>query len=185
MERTSRYIGLFLDMLNRENLYPEETLSWDRDSFIQSALLHDLGKISVKDSILLKPGRLTEAEYEEMKTHTLSGMEIIDELRKTSSPDNLLDYAKVLIGTHHEWWDGSGYPFGLKDRQIPLQGRIMAIVDVYDALISERPYKKALSHGEAVDIIAKGRGSHFDPLLTDLFLTYSDFFTEREQCCLP
>jgi len=178
MERTGRYIGIFMDMLNGENIYHKASLSWDKDSLVRSALLHDLGKISVKDSILYKPGKLTRAEYKEMKTHTLSGLKIIDELSGYSPSDVLLKYAKILIGTHHEWWDGSGYPCGLRGRQIPLQGRIMAIVDVYDALISKRPYKKPFSHDEAVILILQGRGSHFDPLLADLFLAGSKRFKE-------
>ena len=178
MERTGRYVGIFIDMLKGENIYHEASLSWDKDSFIQSALLHDLGKISVKDSILYKPGKLTRAEYEEMKTHTLSGLKIIEALSNYSSSNVFLKYAKILIGTHHEWWNGSGYPSGLRGRQIPLQGRIMAIVDVYDALISKRPYKKPFSHDEAVILILQGRGSHFDPLLADLFLAGSKHFAE-------
>ena len=181
MGRTSRYIGLFMDLLKWEDLYPEAFLSWDRDSFIRSALLHDLGKISVKDSIVYKPGRLTREEYEEMKNHTLMGLELIESLQNYSSSTILLKYAKILIGTHHEWWNGSGYPLGLKGRQIPLQGRIMAIVDVYDALVSERPYKRPFSHDEAVLTILQGRGNHFDPILADLFLAGSDFF-ERVAC---
>ena len=178
MKRTSRYIGLFLDMLKWENIYPEASLAWDRDYFIRSALIHDLGKISVKDRIVFKPGKLTKSEYEEMKTHTLLGIEIIEALQRYSSPNMLLTYAKIIIGTHHEWWDGSGYPHGLRGRQIPLQGRIMAIVDVYDALISERPYKKPFSHEEAEVVIFRGRGSHFDPVLADLFLDSANVFAE-------
>ena len=184
MERTGRYIGIFIDMLKGETIYHKASLSWDKDSFIRSALLHDLGKISVKDSILFKPGKLTRAEYEEMKSHTLSGLKIIEALSMYSSSNVLLKYAKILIGTHHEWWNGSGYPHGLKGRQIPLQGRIMAIVDVYDALISERPYKKPFSHDEAMVLILQGRGSHFDPFLADLFLNGSNLFEEvgRADC---
>ena len=178
MERTARYIGIFADMLKGENIYHKASLSWDKDSFIRSALLHDLGKISVKDSILYKPGKLTRAEYEEMKTHTLSGLKIIEALQRYSSSNVLLKYAKILIGTHHEWWNGLGYPNGLRGRQIPLQGRIMAIVDVYDALISERPYKKPCSHEEAKGLILEGRGSHFDPFLADLFVNGSSLFEE-------
>ena len=178
MRRTGRYIGIFLDLLGWVNLFPKVILSWDRDSFIRSAQLHDLGKISVKNSILFKPGRLTKAEFEEMKTHIYWGIEIIEELQKYSSPGDVFKYTKTCIGTHHEWWDGSGYPLGLKGRQIPLQGRIMAIVDVYDALVSERPYKKPYCHDEAVRLIMQGRRSHFDPLLADLFLAGSRRFEE-------
>jgi putative two-component system response regulator len=181
MKRTSRYIEILLDMLENKGLYPEETSSWNRDSFIESSLIHDLGKISIDNKIISKPGKLTEAEFEEMKTHTLSGIRLIEDYLERSRSSNFLEYAKIFIGTHHEWWDGSGYPYGLKGREIPLQGRLMAIADVYDALISERPYKEAFSHKEAVVLIAKGRGSHFDPVLVDVFLSAQDLFEEASR----
>ena len=178
MGRTGRYVGIFLDMLRWKNIHYDASLSWDRDFFVNSALLHDLGKISVKDSIVFKPGKLTRQEFEEMKAHTLLGIEIIEALQSYSASSLLLKYAKILVGTHHEWWDGSGYPCGLRGRQIPLQGRILAIVDVYDALISARPYKRPYSHDEAMLIIFRGRGSHFDPSLVDIFLDCSSRFAE-------
>jgi putative two-component system response regulator len=168
--RTRRYIELLLEMLENAGYYDDEISTWNREYFLRSSLLHDLGKFFIRDSILLKPGKLTKDEFEEMKTHTLSGLHMIEEM-ETAAADLFLQYAKIFIGTHHEWWDGSGYPYGLKGREIPLQGRLMAIVDVYDALISERPYKKAYSHEEAVRIIAEGRGTHFDPALVDLFMS--------------
>ena len=178
MERTGRYVALFLDMLKWKNTYIKSYISWDKDSFIRSAVLHDLGKISIRNSIIYKPGKLTSSEFEEMKRHTLSGIEVIEALQKHAPLDKYLEYAKILIGTHHEWWDGSGYPKGLKGRQIPLQGRIMAIIDVYDALISERPYKRPYTHEEAMVLILEGRGSHFEPALVDLFLSGSRLFKQ-------
>jgi putative two-component system response regulator len=175
MARTRCYVEILLEMLEGAGLYQDETSVWDREFCIRSSMLHDLGKFFIRDSILLKPGKLTDAEFEEMKTHTLSGIHIIEKM-ETPASDMFLEYAKIFIGTHHEWWDGSGYPFGLEGRNIPLQGRLMAIADVYDALISERPYKKAYTHEEAVRIIAEGRGAHFDPILTDLFLAGQNRF---------
>jgi putative two-component system response regulator len=176
--RARCYIEILLDELHRTGLYRAEIDSWDREYFLNSCRFHDLGKLLVKESILYKPGKLTEDEYAEMKTHTLSGIAIIEEMEKNNKADVFLAYAKICIGTHHERWDGTGYPFGLRGNDIPLQGRMMAIADVYDALISERPYKRAYSHEDAVGIIAGGRGTHFDPVLTDLFLDCHGRFFE-------
>jgi putative two-component system response regulator len=161
-----------------QDLYKEEVKSWDREFFLQSSQLHDLGKISISDSILLKPGRLTPEEFETMKNHTLFGVKIIEEIEKDTPDNSFLQYAKVLAGTHHEKWDGSGYPDGLKGHDIPLPGRLMAIADVYDALISVRPYKEPISHEKAVNIIAEGKGSHFEPGLIDMFLLVADKFAQ-------
>jgi putative two-component system response regulator len=142
--------------------------------------LYDLGKISVKDEILLKPGKLAENEYNEMKNHTLMGVKIIEnikaDLKDTSTENSILNYAKVLAGFHHEKWDGTGYPYGLKGYNIPLPGRLMAIADVYGALIAQKAYKKSYTHEEAADIISKGKGTHFDPVLVDLFISVADKF---------
>jgi putative two-component system response regulator len=119
---------------------------------------------------------LTDSEFEEIKAHTTFGEVVIDKIRVGSSEQAFLEHAKVLVSAHHEKWDGSGYPRGLKGNDIPLLGRLMAIVDVYDALVSERPYKKAFPHSEAVGIIVNGRGTHFDPVLVDLFIKVADEF---------
>jgi putative two-component system response regulator len=111
-----------------------------------------------------------------MKKHTTIGVQIIERIEAGTSANDFLKYAKIFAGTHHERWDGEGYPNKLEAGAIPLQGRIMAIADVYDALTSIRPYKKAFPHGEAVKIIAEGKGTQFDPVLTELFLTVSDRF---------
>ncbi|MDR3168163.1 MAG: response regulator [Treponema sp.] len=178
VERTRDYLAILMDAMIQANLYQDEISSWDIDFFLQSSQLHDVGKISIKDSILLKPGKLTPEEFEEMKNHTIFGVKIIEEIEKDSPESSFLKHAKILAGTHHEKWDGTGYPYGYGGNEIPLQGRLMAIADVYDALISVRPYKEPLSHETAVKIIADGKGTHFDPTLIGLFLAVSDKFAE-------
>jgi putative two-component system response regulator len=117
---------------------------------------------------------LTEEEYNKMKEHAVYGFRIIERIEADSEESELLNHAKIFALTHHEKWDGSGYPNGLQGYNIPLQGRIMAIADVYDALVSERPYKKAFSREEAIKILIDGKGTQFDPVLIDLFLKISD-----------
>jgi putative two-component system response regulator len=180
VERTQRYVEILLDALIKNNIYAGTIQSWERDFFLQSTGLYDLGKVSINDQILLKPGKLTEDEYTEMKKHTLLGVKILEDIEAglvaSSGESGLLEHAKAFAGSHHEWWNGSGYPYGLRGHNIPLQGRIMAIADVYSALVTERPYKKACTHGEAAQIIAQGKGSHFDPSLVDIFLSASREF---------
>jgi putative two-component system response regulator len=178
IERTQDYLRILLDSIFSRGVYKDEAASWDRDFFLQSSQLHDVGKISIKDSILLKPGRLDSSEFEEMKMHTVYGVRIVEEIEKNTPESSFLFYAKTFAGTHHERWDGTGYPNNLKGEAIPLMGRLMAIADVYDALISERPYKKPFSHEETVRIIMDGKGSQFDPVLTDIFFAVADQFYE-------
>ncbi|MCL1849107.1 MAG: HD domain-containing protein, partial [Clostridiales bacterium] len=130
------------------------------------------------DLILGKPAKLTSDEFEIMKSHVLAGVEAIERVLSHTKKSDFLDHAMVITGTHHEKWDGSGYPIGLSGASIPLEGRLMALVDVYDALISERPYKKPLPHAEAVEIIKNGAGKHFDPNLVDIFLKVEGEFAK-------
>lgn len=174
--RTSRYIQVFVNDMIKKGIYREITDTWNVEFLFQSASLHDVGKISIKDSILMKPTKLDDDEFEIMKTHTTFGVKIISEIERNTTERNFLYHAKIFAGTHHERWDGKGYPNGLSGNTIPLQGRLMAIADVYDALISERPYKKAFNHETAMKIIEEGKGTHFDPVLTDLFLSNGDEF---------
>ncbi|MDL2264037.1 response regulator, partial [Synergistaceae bacterium OttesenSCG-928-I11] len=174
--RTGQYLKLFVDEMIRRKLYSEITNTWNVDFLFQSASLHDVGKIAIRDSILMKPGQLSEEEFEVMKRHTTFGVRIIQEIERKTTERNFLHHAKVFASTHHERWNGTGYPNGLSGDTIPLQGRLMAIVDVYDALISERPYKQPFSHEHAIGIIAEGRGEHFDPILADLFLSKAGEF---------
>jgi putative two-component system response regulator len=150
-------------------VYSDEMHGWDIEKTISSARMHDLGKISITDIIVNKPGKLTPEEYEIMKTHATEGERIIDEIISRTGEADFLRNARLFAGAHHERWDGKGYPRGLKGNEIPLQGRIMAIVDVYDALVSERPYKKAFSDEEAVNIIMENSGVHYDPKIADVF----------------
>ena len=140
--------------------------------------LHDIGKVGIPDAILLKPGKLTEEEFEVMKTHVNIGLIALSSFREIIPEDYLLKMGIDVIQCHHEKWDGSGYPHGLKETEIPLSGRIMAIVDVYEALRSERVYKEPYSHEHSCNIIFEDRVTHFDPQLVDLFIDkHEDFAT--------
>ncbi|HEY1684554.1 MAG TPA: HD domain-containing phosphohydrolase [Tepidisphaeraceae bacterium] len=140
----------------------------------QTSPLHDIGKVGVPDHILLKPGKLTPEEFEQMKIHTLIGAQTLDAALERFPNARFLQMARDIAATHHEKFDGSGYPRGLKGEEIPLCGRIVALADVYDALTSRRVYKPAFTHEEARNIILKERGKHFDPDLIDAFLIAED-----------
>jgi len=183
VERTQNYLALLIGALLKLGLYAETVCNWNIDLVLRSSQLHDVGKIAVRDEILKKNGKLTEEEFEEIKKHPARGEEIIDKIKRNTTEHEFLEHAKIFAATHHEKWDGSGYPKRLKGEEIPLQGRLMAIADVYDALVSERPYKKPYTHEEAVNIIKDGRGKHFDPDLVDLFLEISDGFDRRDHKC--
>jgi putative two-component system response regulator len=157
-----------------KGVYLDEMRDWDLESVISSARLHDVGKIVIPDSILNKPDSLTEEEFETMKRHSAEGELIIDKAIKQTGDAEFFQNAKMIAAQHHERWDGTGYPKGLKNTEILLQGRLMAIIDVYDALVSERPYKKAFTHEEAIGIIMKESGIHFDPLITKVFYEISE-----------
>jgi putative two-component system response regulator len=176
IERTQRYLGILLDALWRNNEYAKEASDWDKDLLLQSAQLHDIGKIAIDDNILRKPGKLTPDEYDIIKQHTEIGVTIVEGIEKKSSHQDFLVQAKTLAATHHEKWDGNGYHKGLAGQDIPLQGRLLAIADVYDALVSDRPYRAAMTHEKAVEIITDDKGVRFDPALIDIFLSVSDEF---------
>lgn len=143
-----------------------------------SCPLHDIGKVGVPDHILLKPGRLTAEEFEEMKRHTEYGRDAILSVQKKLGQMPFLRIAEDIVYTHHEKWDGSGYPRGLKGQEIPVCGRIMALADVYDALISRRVYKTPYTHSKALDIILDGAGSHFDPNMVAIFAEFAAGFRQ-------
>ncbi len=176
-ERTTIYIKILLDAMMERKIYANEMSEWNIEMVALSARLHDVGKITIPDYILNKPGPLSAEECETMKTHVTEGERIIDQIISRTGDVTFLQNAKLFAGYHHEHWAGpGGYPYGKKGTEIPLQGRIMAIVDVYDALVSERPYKKPFSDSEAVDIIMKQAGLQFDPVITEVFFTIKDQF---------
>jgi len=152
------------------------------DAFVESvyhaAPLHDVGKVGISDSILLKPGKLTEAEFEVMKTHATIGADTLQSARRKYPRNVLLNMGIAIARSHHEHWDGSGYPDGLAGEDIPLSARVMAVADVYDALRSKRPYKKPFTHAEAAKVIEDGAGTHFDPALVEAFKTVAARFDE-------
>ncbi|MFP3155642.1 response regulator [Lachnospiraceae bacterium ZAX-1] len=174
--RTQQYMKILLDKLIEENIYAEEISDLDLDYLLPSAQLHDVGKIAISDLILNKPGKLTPEEFSIMKTHALIGVDAIKKIEENAEEHAFLRHARRIAGTHHERWDGNGYPHGLSGYNIPLEGRLMAIADVYDALVSVRPYKKAFSTDEAKQIIEGGGDTHFDPLLVKMFSKVSDHF---------
>ncbi|MDR1932486.1 MAG: response regulator [Spirochaetales bacterium] len=183
IERTQNYLKLLVDKLLSEKIYWEEVSSWNLEFLIPSAQLHDVGKIAISDAILNKPGKLTPEEFGIMKTHASIGEAAIEGIMKTTSENDFLNHAKIFAGTHHEKWDGSGYPRGLANSAIPLQGRLMAVADVYDALIAVRPYKPPLSTKDAERIILEGKEKHFDPVLIELFQELSPQFARIAEYC--
>jgi putative two-component system response regulator len=142
--------------------------------------LHDVGKIAIPDRILLKPGRLDDEEFAIMKTHTIRGKEIIGELGDINS-SLYLKHCEDICYSHHERFDGKGYPQGLSGTAIPLAARLASLADVYDALVCARVYKPALSYSEAIVIIRDGRGTQFDPVLTDAVMEIKDIFQDISQ----
>jgi putative two-component system response regulator len=174
--RTQKYLTILLEELMRTGVFAEQMADWNLELLIPSAQLHDVGKINISDLILNKPGRLTDEEFAIMKEHCAAGELIIDRIIFKSKNDAFLNHAKLFAGYHHEKWDGTGYPRGLSGEEIPLEGRIMALADVYDALVSERPYKKAFEHEQALEIITEGRETQFDPQIVDAFLNVADDF---------
>jgi putative two-component system response regulator len=167
--RTQLYLKALAEKMLEKNVYPGEIEAKDIGLLVQSAQLHDVGKINIPDAILNKRGKLTDEEFEIMKRHTTIGKEVISKIMAKVDENEFLHHAAIMAHSHHERWDGKGYPLGLAGGAIPIQGRLMAIADVYDALISERPYKPAFSHERAVGIIAEGKGTQFDPVLVGLF----------------
>jgi len=148
-----------------------------------SSTIHDIGKVGICDSILRKRGPLTEAELNEMKKHTLYGAKVLKRTQQLLGDESFLRYALEIVESHHERWDGTGYPYGLKGEAIPRSARIMALADVYDALISKRVYKEALSHSRVLEIIRSESGSHFDPDVVDAFLRREKDFYDISQTC--
>lgn len=178
IQRTKHYVKVMIERLGPRAGYSPEAC----DRIWRSAPLHDIGKIAIPDSILLKPGRLTPEEEVTMRSHVLYGSDAIKRTREFAPEDSFLDFACEIVEFHHERWDGTGYPHGLSGPSIPLSARVMAVADVYDACISERPYKAPIPHAEVIKIIEGGRGTHFDPDLVDLFSEIHGTFEEIASC---
>lgn len=175
---TQQYIGLLARYLAPHPRFASFLTSDNIELLRKSAPLHDIGKIAVPDRILLKPGKLTPEEFEEIKKHVIYGRDALARAEQAlgDARSSFLSIAKEIAYTHHERWDGSGYPQGLAGDAIPISGRLMALADVYDALISPRIYKEAYPHEKAVEIIESERGKHFDPEIVDAFLDLEDVF---------
>ena len=191
IKRTQNYVKVLAVHLKDHPLYRDELNDETIELLYLSAPLHDLGKVGVPDHILLKAGKLTDEEFEEMKKHTVYGHDALMITEQKLGSDTFLHYAREIAYTHQEKWDGSGYPSGLKGDEIPLAGRLMALADVYDALISKRVYKPPFPHEKAVQIIIEGKGQHFDPDIVEAFielqetfrniaLTFADYEEERQ-----
>ena len=176
IKNTAAYVQIIIDQMRREGIYSEAITDQFAEDVVNSAPLHDIGKIQVPDAILNKPGKLTAEEFADMKEHTTHGGSIIaDAIEQLGAGDSgYLREAKNLALCHHEKWDGSGYPNGLKGEEIPLSARIMAVADVFDALVSKRSYKEGMPFEKAMSIIREGSGSHFDPLVVQAFVDAED-----------
>lgn len=170
VRKTAAYTRVIMNEMRREGVYSDQLTDEFIENVVNSAPLHDVGKIKVPDAVLNKPGKLDNDEYQTMKCHTTTGAEIISEAISLVSDSEYLDEAKKLAAFHHERWDGKGYPNGLKGDEIPLSARIMAVADVFDALVSRRSYKEGMPVDVALNIIREGAGTHFDPRIARAFL---------------
>ena len=176
VRRTKTYVRILATHLAEKDKYKDILTPETINKFVSAAALHDIGKIAVSDTILLKPGRLTSEEFEKMKIHTTKGGELVKTFFTHFTEDTFFNEAYDIAMYHHEKWDGSGYPTGLSKEEIPLAARIMAIADVYDALVSKRVYKDAYNPDEAFDIMFKEAGHHFDPELIEVLKEVKDEF---------
>jgi len=176
IKRTKNYVKKLAEKLQSSPKYRDQLSDEIIDQLYKSAPLHDIGKVGIRDEVLLKQGKLTSEEYEEMKTHTLIGYSALHLASLKLGENSFLKYAMELSRHHHERWDGKGYPDHLAGTDIPLAARIMAIADIYDALISKRTYKPPFSHEQAVQIILNAKGTQLDPDLVDAFLEINEEF---------
>ena len=170
VKRTKSYVKILLDEIKTNRLYSSIMTKDFEDKMMNAAPMHDIGKISIPDTILQKPGKLTDEEYSVMKKHSVLGGEIIQEIFKDMDDKEFLNIAYDVTRYHHEKWNGNGYPEGLVGKEIPFSARIMAIADVFDAISAKRCYRDAMPLDKCFAIIKEGKGVDFDPVLTDLFL---------------
>ena len=177
IHRTRAYVEVMCRSLSAHPRYCQKMTESMWAEIVKSSPLHDIGKVGIPDNILLKPGKLTAEEFELMKHHPAIGRDALNKaIERIGSGQSFLGTAIEIAYSHHEKWDGSGYPEGLQGDEIPLSARIMAVADVYDALISARVYKPAMTHENSVELICDGRGKHFDTDVVDSFLANADFF---------
>ncbi|MDR2175684.1 MAG: response regulator [Synergistaceae bacterium] len=169
VQRTSRYVEILGRHLFSKDLFLDELSGSALDMMVRAAPLHDVGKISISDRILLKPGRLSDEEFAVMKTHSPVGAQMLKDMYERTPAQTYLRYARMIAAAHHERFDGKGYPSGLAEEGIPLCARIMAVADVYDALVDDRVYRRGMTHDEAAGIVMEGRGTQFDPKIVDSF----------------
>lgn len=174
--RTQFYVKAMLEYMVIHKIYEDQLSPEFIENTVLATPLHDIGKIGVPDAILLKPGKLSPEEFDIMKQHTLMGQKSMAVAEEATSNSLFFKIAKEITYSHHEKWDGSGYPEGLSGQDIPLSARLVALADVYDALISKRVYKPAMNHSDAAKLIIKGDGLHFDPALVEVFLQIIDEF---------
>lgn len=170
INRTSSYMQTIAHAAKVKGLYKDILTDEYIQTLVRAAPLHDIGKIVIPDAILKKPGKLTDEEFSIMKTHTIRGAEIVEEIVGISEDKVYIKTAQDIALSHHEKWDGNGYPYRLEKEKIPLCARIMALADVFDALVTKRCYKESMSMDEAFDIIKSGSGTQFDPTLVEIFL---------------
>ncbi|MFH0938366.1 MAG: HD domain-containing phosphohydrolase [Planctomycetota bacterium] len=184
IRRVQHYSRLLAKCLYDQHHHPEVNASYIQLIYETSAL-HDVGKVAIQDIILRKPGKLTRAEIEVMKTHAESGRQFFSNLLTELPGAPFLEMCRDIAGSHHERWDGTGYPDGLKGSAIPLSARIMALADVYDALTSLRCYKTAINHNKSREIILNGAGAHFDPAVVTAFQVQENAFDEIQTKGIP
>ena len=170
IQKTAAYVKIIVEGLKRKGYYPEKITPKFTSDVIRSAPLHDVGKISISDTVLNKPGKLNDEEYAIMKTHTTAGKKIIEDAIGTLEGESYLKEARNMAAYHHERWDGKGYPESLHGEAIPLSARIMAVADVFDALTSPRVYKPPFTLEKALAIIEEGKGTQFDPRCVEVFM---------------
>lgn len=170
IKRTAKYVEIIARHLKEENAFPDILTEQYIYDMTVAAPLHDIGKIHISDVILNKPGKFTDEEFEIMKGHTLAGRDLLRQAKEQLGEFTYLNIAENMAAYHHEWWNGKGYPEGIKEDEIPLCARIMAVADVFDAISSKRCYKEAMPLEKAYDIISKEAGTHFDPVVAEAFL---------------
>lgn len=185
IERTSNYCRLLAEQLRQNGPYAAQITDVFVHNITYAAPLHDIGKMGIPDQILNKPGKLTPEEFEIMKTHVNIGIDTLSRVLAKYPQNHFIRMGLDIAGTHHEKWDGTGYPNGLAGEKIPLSGRIMALADVYDALRSKRVYKEGFAHTQACEIITQGKGTQFDPAVVDAFIAVQKQFDELSEKLKP